>query len=407
MVFGPSISAPTKSVRVAAQFANPCYEVSSPACPNNQGKAFYDFGLLKLEAPVTDVAPIELNATPLGNGDVGKKIRHVGYGITETGGGGGTKREVTYNVRSIQPLSIESGAPGAQTCSGDSGGPAFMVTTGSTRERVVGVISFGDENCNQYGVDGRVDTSLSWLNTTMKEWEIPTCGEDGRCAPGCPQIDQDCACVADGQCTADCKNPARDADCPVDCGKNGICSIEACPLVDQDCVAEGGACASAEVCQSRECIRDGTNAGSYCSKNCQVDSDCGRGLKCGPVGVCILKPKTPRNSLEICDEFEDLCIGGNICAGPPDGITRCVKACTTQTDCEASTKCEAGAGGKRFCRPPEGVARFVPFTVPQAKLTANSTGGCSTVAGFSSAALWALAALALGARTRRRAAASN
>ena len=224
---------------------------------------------------------------------------------------------------------------------------------------MVGVISFGDENCRQYGFDGRVDAALPWLNATLGGWETPSCNADGRCAVGCPQV-------------------------------------------DEDCVPEGATCTRPEVCESRQCVRDGTNAASYCSKPCQADGDCGRGLECGPVGLCILKPKVPRSTLEACDEYEDLCIGGNLCAGPKDGITRCVNACPTQADCESSTTCETGAGNKRFCRPPESVVRFFPLLVPQAKLTGDTGGGCSSGSGLSTAALWVLLALALGARSKQR-----
>ena len=401
VLFGPTVRSPHKVVKTAAQYANPCYQVSSAACPNNQEKAYYDFGVLKLEQPVLDVAPIEMSSLPMSTADIGKKIRHVGFGITETGRGDGTKREVTYNVRSVLPLALESGAMGAQTCSGDSGGPAFMVTPGSTRERVVGVVSFGDQDCNQFGVDGRVDVGLGWINTTMLQWEVPSCGEDGRCAANCPQIDQDCVCVADGQCTADCHSPGRDVDCPANCATNGVCAVEACPLADADCVALGETCTKPEDCKTRLCIRDGNNTQSYCSATCKVEGDCQRGMTCGPVGQCILKPKNPRNTYEICNAMEDICVGGNICDGPAGGLTRCVKPCTSPADCTDGATCDTGTDNKRFCRPPESTVRFTSLQVPEATLTGQTAPGCASATGLSSAALWSLLILAAGSRKRR------
>lgn len=401
VIFGTSVMSRTKAVRVASQHKNPCYKVSSAACPNNVQEMYYDFGLLKLEQPVLDIAPIEMNTAAMTTAQIGKMVRHVGFGVTESGSSG-RKLQTTYPLRYVQQLSIESGETNSQTCSGDSGGPAFMVMPGSPNEKLVGVVSFGDKDCKQFGVDGRVDVVFPWIQSTMNGWEIPTCAEDGRCAPNCTQPDPDCACIADGQCTAQCTNPARDPDCPANCARNGICATENCPILDQDCVAQGATCTKPESCQSRECIRDGQNAQSYCSARCQADGDCARGLKCGPVGLCILKPKTSRNAYEACDEYEDICLGTNVCTGPQGGITRCVKPCNSQVDCDASTTCEAGANGKKYCRPGENALRFFPLEVPQASLSGTGASGCSATGGASTAALWVTLLLVLRSASRRR-----
>jgi len=47
------------------------------------------------------------------------------------------------------------------TCSGDSGGPAFAVIDG--KQTVVGVTSFGDMQCADYGADTRVDVEQPFL----------------------------------------------------------------------------------------------------------------------------------------------------------------------------------------------------------------------------------------------------
>jgi secreted trypsin-like serine protease len=162
--FGTSAATPTRTVGVDSQRAHPDYDA----------KTFeYDIGIWKLSQTISDVQPLELNPTTLTSSDVGRSIRHVGYGtsLPATGGGGGTKRTVTYTIREIGSIQIESGATGKQTCGGDSGGPALMVTAGSTRERIVGTISYGDETCADYGVDMRVDVTRTWIQQTYSTWE--------------------------------------------------------------------------------------------------------------------------------------------------------------------------------------------------------------------------------------------
>jgi hypothetical protein len=80
--------------------------VSQTKNPNYNGNS-NDFGVLQLEKAVTAVTPIELNPTPMGSGDIGRSIRHVGFGVTDgAGNGGGLKREVTYDIRNVRSSTI-------------------------------------------------------------------------------------------------------------------------------------------------------------------------------------------------------------------------------------------------------------------------------------------------------------
>lgn len=389
--FGSSIGALTKTVPVAQQVKNPSYN----------GNAF-DFGILRLAQPVTNVTPIPINDVALTTAaDVGRPIRHVGFGITNASGvGGGVKREVTYNLRQVARYTIESGASGRQTCSGDSGGPAFMVMPGSAQEKLVGVVSYGDQNCVVEGWDGRVDVVASWIRTTMGAWEQPTCAKDGACVPGCTPVDQDCACAADGQCSADCVDLLSDPDCPRDCVRNNVCAQAACPAPDPDCVAEGGLCSAAQQCKERLCVNDSQHPDTYCTKGCQGQADCPSSMECA-AGTCRYPLKPERQLFDSCSPSGDFCVG-SICTGPVGGITRCVASCTVTSDCPSGSVCEAGADSRRYCRPPG--LRFTPTLLPAAgTLAAPAAAGCSSV-GVDLPSLWLLA-LALPALRRRRASA--
>jgi hypothetical protein len=354
VAFGTYAAQSTQQVEVIAQYADPLY--------NKQSGTSHDFGVLRLATAVTNVAPIVMNAQPLGPSFVGMAIRHAGFGITSGGGGGGgTKRQVSYNVRQVTAALIESGAAGKQTCSGDSGGPAFMVMPGNTTETLVGVVSFGDQSCVQFGEDGRVDVGLGWISQTMAPWEGPSCAADGLCKAGCTPVDQDCACVADNLCNPDCADLLKDPDCPRDCVANGICATGSCPRPDPDCVAEG------------------PNL-KYCSQPCSAQTNpCVAPMECAPEGVCLLKQKPVREPGDVCTAA-DYCNLNGICTGPiAGGLTRCVQGCAVQSDCPTQTMCEGGADGQRFCRAPESVLRFSDIILTRA--TAEGVAaptGCSS-----------------------------
>ncbi len=387
VTFGGSADAPTRVVQVSNQYKNPNYNQSA-----------YDFGVLRLANPVLDVTPIALNETAMSSAQVGRSIRHVGFGLTVAGGmTAGTKREVSYPLRSVTSYTIESGAQGKQTCQGDSGGPGFMVMPGGTKEVLVGVVSYGDQNCAYEGYDGRVDIGAPWIRQTMAAWEQPTCSTDGACVPGCTPIDQDCECKADGVCGAACLDSAMDPDCPRDCAQNSVCAAQICGRPDADCIAPGNFCAAAAQCQSRQCVTDRQNPSAYCSKSCQANADCPAGLECA-AGTCRKKQRPERALFDSCYAATDFCLEG-ICTGPAGGISRCVKSCIASGDCPSGSVCEAGSDSQRFCRPLD--LRFTIITLPAvpAVVGAKAEGCSATGVGL---ALWLLGVPLLRRRRRAR-----
>ncbi|MCA3015770.1 MAG: trypsin-like serine protease [Myxococcaceae bacterium] len=390
VLFGTYASSPSQAVRIVNQVRHPNYTGQTN-----------DFGLIQLERPVTNVPLVVLNEGSMGQGLVSQPVRHVGFGVTDgaTQAGGGTKREVTTVLRRVEPSLIFSGVQGKQTCQGDSGGPSFMVFPGTTEPRQVGVVSFGDQGCTEFGADGRVDRVVPWIRMTAGGWEAPTCELDGLCKPGCATIDQDCACARDGACSVECADFARDPDCPADCASNGICAVDACPRADTDCVTEGGLCTAVTQCQGRQCRHDSQHVDAYCTRSCAATTDCRDGMECAS-GVCRIPLRPERRLFDSCSPMLDFCVTST-CNGPQRGITRCVLPCLSGADCARGETCEGGSLGGRFCRP--AALDFQPKVLPRVTAELGSAvgprpgAGCSTVPG----GLWA-AGMLMGLACRRR-----
>ena len=128
----------------------------------SSGGAQYDIALIQLnsEPPVTP--SIIAKKAPY----AGQKITIIGYGITATGRtDSGTKRigyNTVYQVTSTQ--FTFSGASGSEsnTCSGDSGGPAFATEDG--REVHLGIHSMASRPCGSRGINTRTDVFNAWIH---------------------------------------------------------------------------------------------------------------------------------------------------------------------------------------------------------------------------------------------------
>ncbi len=405
IAFGTNAFAPTRTVAVTQAFRDARYTGNSPG---------HDVGVLRLATAVTDVAPVPLNTTPLQQGDVGKMLRHIGYGVTNGTNqtGFGTRRQVALPIRQVTTLELESGATGKQTCNGDSGGPALMVTAGHTAERLIGITSYGDEACTQSGFDTRVDTVAEYVRTTAAGWEtLPTCAADGACLAGCAPVDVDCACAQDGMCTAQCPAPLMDPDCIRECGANGACAALACATPDPDCLAAGTACSAAAQCLGKQCVSDAQHPATYCSTPCGLDagsSACPGGTECA-AGACrfVQKPEVPLGQACSAQTF---CLEGGVCTGPTGAATVCSRACDVSNACAAtSEECVAGANTLRYCRTRAVIVPGVP-SAPAAPAAADGgvvkggmlpeASGCQATTGGPLALLLAPVALWLARRRR-------
>lgn len=221
---------------------------------NNLGS--HDSGLIHLSTPVTDVKPIPINLDPA-MAPVGVQVTMVGFGATATGGGGDIGVEYVVQQTSIacQPgegddanLLCFNQVDGKGKCEGDSGGPSFATVNGKLLE--VGVTSFGDQQCAQFGADTRIDAEKDFIKAHVPNLYCET-----------------------------------DADCSMD----HMCFENACIVTPFQPTGLGAACTGNGDCDSGTCGMDGNDG--KCTMTCTVSdaTTCPSGFDCtdaGGVGVC-------------------------------------------------------------------------------------------------------------------------
>ncbi|MEL6181302.1 MAG: serine protease [Myxococcota bacterium] len=238
--FGSNVSGGGDVIEVIRAVPHPNYNNATLAA---------DIAVLELANPAPGrITPIPYSTTPLTNADVGRQATFVGFGLSNVNqdNSAGIKRSVQIPITQINAQEIIYAAPGRQTCFGDSGGPALLNVGGL--ERLVGVTSYGDANCADFGANVRTDAFASFLANTIGDDsgsqpsdsgptptppvtddntnpsepdntpanppadEVTPGGDfcidnnfydDGTCHINCPQPDPDCwieVCLADGQC---------------------------------------------------------------------------------------------------------------------------------------------------------------------------------------------------------------
>ncbi len=115
---------------------------------------------------LTQDAPIEpmpmLSA--MDSSFIGEEMLFVGYGVTNgySQTGSGQKRAVWMSIDKVSATTFRYTDSYHNTCSGDSGGPAFYKAPNG-EYYIAGVTSWGDTYCAEYGINTRVDTYLDFL----------------------------------------------------------------------------------------------------------------------------------------------------------------------------------------------------------------------------------------------------
>lgn len=134
-----------------------------------------DIGLIRLSSNAPpSITPIPALPASLGltSADVGANVDLSGFGVTELDT---ADRKLHVEVPIgyvcnqgstcqgyIDPYCFQYSQSVGGTCAGDSGGPAFLWR--DSTEYVVGVTSYGDPACTDYGVSTIVDAYSSWIN---------------------------------------------------------------------------------------------------------------------------------------------------------------------------------------------------------------------------------------------------
>lgn len=215
-----------------------------------------DIGALLL-ATDGPVPPVPFLRESFDDSFLGQPITFVGFGVPDAlSGDSGLKRTVDSSIVDFNETQFFYEG-NAGTCFGDSGGPAFLARAGGDIQ--IGVTSFGDGACSEFGADTRLDAyAQNFIDLVLAE-EPPAvegCTLDGECQ-ACEDFDPDCAlfgCEGGNECNRACPGP--DPDCPdISCSDDGFCDDRcADPGLDPDCA----------------CIADGA-----CNAECEFDPDCG------------------------------------------------------------------------------------------------------------------------------------
>ncbi len=289
----------------------------------------YDFAVVRITGATASTPVIPAMTPAEDNLAVGTQVRHVGYGITSYPNGYTTERHETINtINTIAVSYFDYLQPTSGPCSGDSGGAALSV--GGT-ERVVGVISGGDQTCSQYGLSGRVSAVydsfiLPFINGTPITM---TCTE---CFTGATSGTDTCAgvvesCYDDVDCDAyaGCINQCQTQTCVIGCAADHLAGYElyrdiydcvcatACPTVcagDDMCTRSlGMPCGVGGQCGSGLCVDE-----VCCSETC--DGQCEACDIAGSVGNCRPVDGAPHGARPTCVD------DGSVCGGECDGSFR-------------------------------------------------------------------------------------
>jgi uncharacterized protein (TIGR03382 family) len=226
-----------------------------------------DIALIILDKPVTDapIAQLRLEAPPL----KGDKILAVGWGVSNNSTGYGRRRRADIPIVAVGPATSSGGVGpnefniGEGICSGDSGGPAYDMTT----RAVLGVVSRGgngytptDGDPQSAGCDEKYGAvhNLYTRVDTFKDLILSAFAETG-------------------------ETPW----------------LEGAPDPRKKKFAE--LCAGFDECQSNICLALSAEK-QICSQSCSAETPCPDGYSCVPVGdknVCApTPPPAPTNEAE-------------------------------------------------------------------------------------------------------------
>ena len=242
------------------------------------------------DTPPAGAKPWPLATTALDARSVGLALRLVGFGAT---GPADTtppqKRVGTSSVASLTTNEIALASSPSQTCSGDSGGPAFAMVGGV--EAIVGVTSSGDPACSQTARDMRVDAYASFILPWLAATAEGAAGPGDRCfyAASCAPSAGECAAALDD---------ASLSFCAPSCGANDACPAGLACLAGTDARklcrhaspspgTFGASCRDASDCALGKCLAPASGGGTVCTTTCFPDLPgfCKGGSRCATVAA--------------------------------------------------------------------------------------------------------------------------
>jgi len=314
VLFGNNVSgAITRTV--AETWVHPGYRPITTEDPPANDLAM----LLLSDAPPPGVEPIANlpRSLEITTADIGRPLEFVGFGETETGSTG-EKMTVTNDLGYVctQPGGCLVGGvyhaaqyticqdqdPGGP-CSGDSGGPAFVIR--DEKEYVAGITSYGAQDCHFFGCSTKVDEFEGVINAFLQGRLGSTCQQNPDCRSG--------FCV-DGLC---CDTPCA-----------GLCEVCNLPGLVGNCrtLEDHSPCPDDDFCDGVEiCLGGACSPGE--PLECDDDDSCTQNT-CVPESGCEFPPLADGTS----------CDNGNLC----DGIETCIRGICREgdlPDCNDNNSC--------------------------------------------------------------------
>lgn len=314
----------------------------------------YDFAMVKFTGagPGTKVIPaLKPSEDSL---TTGTKVVNVGYGVTEKTNQNSKRYKVTNTISQLSSLQIRYEQEAGGTCSGDSGGPSIVTVAGG--ERVAAVTSFGDQNCVDFGVGGRVSAVWStFIEPFMKG------------GSGGPQTCDQCfegSTTGQGACVSKVNACFNHTDCAalVDCFQG--CSSDACY---QSCAQKHPAGLDVYL-KINECVCE-----TGCKAECADDPSCQTGG-----GGCGFT--TGAAQCDSCLEGS-CCAESTACADDP-ACTACLTSQNPDASCDSNALVNAFVGcmqGK--CASPCGLSSSSSGTGSSSSTGAVTPSGAATGAG--------------------------
>lgn len=363
------------------------YAADPRYAPGGSADQPYDVAVVRIAGVDAQTPSIPMSSSRDGVVE-GTAFAAVGYGRTSLiSSGDGAPNSQRRSVN----LSVLAGGIGSTqyaydqssrgVCQGDSGGPDLVGGPGA--ERVIGVHSFVQGDCNGIGASGRVSGNLSFLD-----------GELARAAPA-----RDCALcekiVNSG--TQTCASLTRACLADKECG--GF----------YDCLSKGG---TKTACLAKFPKAEGPfNAAANCSCTQGCVAECGKGLECRNVPKCGYAFE--RGDCATCAEAS-CCAEALACTADGTGY-QCLKTGDAAPECStnaarkklatcAATKCAGQCTGSAVATGADPPATEEGQASPSATTT-TTTSGCTAgprpVSGEEAWAGLALAGALFGRRRRR------
>jgi MYXO-CTERM domain-containing protein len=343
----------------------------------NWSLSYGDVAMVLL-AKEAQTEPVDINRSPLGNGDIGTTIDIVGWGDTiGDAGDAGDKRHVQATLDGFHNSYVYAyGDSSANTCQGDSGGPGFM-DLGSGRA-VAGITSWGRGGCLGESGATRVARFADWIDNwvAQKDQVLPpevtiTRPAANATVPGFFIVEAD---------AIDNVGVTR-----VELWLNGQLSrtLQTGPFIFNAELDDGPATVEIRAYDTLDDVGTAT-INVNVDSSCTTDDDCPQGQFCADDGTC-----TPSNGMTGDDCIDNADCASGICGMTGDG-SFCTELCQLDPDtCPDGYECvNAGPNTNACVRSSGGSA------------DGDGGGGCSTGSG-APAALW-LVGLALIGLVRRR-----